>query len=366
MLLDAIGFGNDGEILHLPPGNDPDLLAYAAEAVAERLRRICVRWLPASHPEVPTDALRIGSTTDGTTLHVARGEIGGGVQPGRALPTAAGGGFAAAYGGGSRPQEGEYWVLSCALGGGAVQPMPASEGRVPPNALVAGWEADGTPLYVALCPLPSFSPARPLGLVPGKVRPGLGGAVCAHAGQEHTMRQYFVLCLAAGSVLEPSGRPGDGTPAPPMRRFLVSIAELLAWSPSMSDPGVAVAAATAAAGAGTAAAQPQPQPLQQQPQQLDLRSSAPLAPPLTLSAASAAPARPRILHCHDMAGGYNELADETYLKAFTSWDKIDEFCYFGHHRVCIPPAAWVDACHAHGVPCYGTCAPPTRHQPIGD
>ena len=97
------------------------------------------------------------------------------------------------------------------------------------------------------------------------------------------------------------------------------------------------------------------------------------------------PARPRVLHCHDMAGGYNQMADETYLRAFSGWgqidiflppytltqkpdpelspnpnrnrsrwEEIDVFVYFAHSRVSMPPQAWLDACHAHGVPCLAT------------
>ena len=125
---------------------------------------------------------------------------------------------------------------------------------------------------------------------------------------------------------------------------LNSVAELLAWQP----PGTAAARA----------------------------ASAPNAP---------LPARPRVLHCHDMAGGYNQMADETYLRAFSGWgqidmffppytltqkpdpelspnpnrnrsrwEEIDVFVYFAHSRVSMPPQAWLDACHAHGVPCLAT------------
>ena len=60
-----------------------------------------------------------------------------------------------------------------------------------------------------------------------------------------------MLCLSAGAVLESQGL--SGMPTPPPRRFLVSISEILAWSPGMTDPGAAVAAAAASAsGSGTA------------------------------------------------------------------------------------------------------------------
>ena len=64
--------------------------------------------------------------------------------------------------------------------------------------------------------------------------------------------------------------------------MLNSVAELLAWHPPAAAAAVSAVAARAA--------------------------SAPAAP---------LPSRPRVLHCHDMAGGYNPLADETYLRAFS-------------------------------------------------
>ena len=55
-----------------------------------------------------------------------------------------------------------------------------------------------------------------------------------------------------------------------------------------------------------------------------------------------------------MKGGYCKEADEDYLACFTSWASIDIFCYFSHHRVTVPPACWIEACHRNGVPCLGT------------
>ena len=55
-----------------------------------------------------------------------------------------------------------------------------------------------------------------------------------------------------------------------------------------------------------------------------------------------------------MKGGYNSLADEGYLQAFSGWVAIDAFIYFAHHRVSLPPKCWIEACHARGLPCLGT------------
>ena len=63
---------------------------------------------------------------------------------------------------------------------------------------------------------------------------------------------------------------------------------------------------------------------------------------------------PRLLVCHDMAGGYREDAyaqgsrecDSFYL---SHWHLIDTFVYFSHHCVTIPPPGWINAAHLHGT-----------------
>lgn len=65
--------------------------------------------------------------------------------------------------------------------------------------------------------------------------------------------------------------------------------------------------------------------------------------------------RPRVLHCHDYAGGYNQHADDNYLASFaSSWDFFDLFVYFSHHRVVIPPLLWIQQCHDHDKVLLGT------------
>eukprot|EP00741_Cyanophora_paradoxa_P013513 tig00020693_g13047.t1 len=78
----------------------------------------------------------------------------------------------------------------------------------------------------------------------------------------------------------------------------------------------------------------------------------------------ASPPRPqrvqRVLHCHDMCGGYVQDADaqtrwglpDPYV--FRSWSLVDAFCYFSHHRVTLPPRGWTEAAHRHGVSVLGT------------
>ncbi|KAL8137384.1 hypothetical protein V2J09_003385 [Rumex salicifolius] len=71
------------------------------------------------------------------------------------------------------------------------------------------------------------------------------------------------------------------------------------------------------------------------------------------------PDRPRLLVCHDMAGGY---LDDKWIQGGTNpdayaiwhWYLIDVFVYFSHNLVTIPPPCWVNAAHRHGVKVLGT------------
>ncbi|OAD04876.1 glycoside hydrolase family 85 protein [Mucor lusitanicus CBS 277.49] len=69
--------------------------------------------------------------------------------------------------------------------------------------------------------------------------------------------------------------------------------------------------------------------------------------------------KPKLLLCHDMAGGYkedkciqgNDYQDIYYIQ---HWHLADTFVYFSHERVSIPPVNWTNACHRNGVQCLGT------------
>ena len=119
---------------------------------------------------------------------------------------------------------------------------------------------------------------------------------------------------AAGPSGAANARPSAAATVPP--RVLHSVAQLLRWCAADATEPLAARPPTA--------------------------PSAPL------------PKRPRVLHCHDCRGGYNQTADGDYLGCFGGWGAIDVFVYFGHHRVSMPPRVWVEACHARGVPCLGT------------
>lgn len=62
----------------------------------------------------------------------------------------------------------------------------------------------------------------------------------------------------------------------------------------------------------------------------------------------------RVLSMHDMAGGYQEIADNDYLQMFKSWDTVDLFVYFSHVRLSVPPVQWTATAHEHGRPALGS------------
>ncbi|CAN6569020.1 unnamed protein product [Malus baccata var. baccata] len=71
------------------------------------------------------------------------------------------------------------------------------------------------------------------------------------------------------------------------------------------------------------------------------------------------PDRPRVIVCHDMAGGYG---DDKWIQGGTNpnayaiwhWYLIDVFIYFSHSLVTLPPPCWTNTAHRHGVKVLGT------------
>lgn len=66
------------------------------------------------------------------------------------------------------------------------------------------------------------------------------------------------------------------------------------------------------------------------------------------------PNRPRIMVCHDMAGGYTDdkwVQGGSNADAYSIWHwyLMDVFIYFSHSLVTLPPPGWVNAAHKHGV-----------------
>ncbi|KAL4447747.1 hypothetical protein ABPG75_004966 [Micractinium tetrahymenae] len=68
---------------------------------------------------------------------------------------------------------------------------------------------------------------------------------------------------------------------------------------------------------------------------------------------------PRLLACHDMAGGYGEDrlvqgGTDPDFYVLRRWACLDTFVYFSHRLVTIPPPGWINAAHVHGVRVLGT------------
>lgn len=295
-------------------------------ALVEPPSALTLAWKDAYNGDIPSGAVRSGAEADGTPLYVARVAHGGGAHPGKACKAL--GGCRAGYGGQelcapayqvlvATDSKGRPWPTYAAVTAG-YSALPSSPigpgGRLAENALVAGYESDGTPLYAAVARDPSG------GVAPGKVQRGWEGASVGFGGSERNLSPAHVLCVPEG-VLPPPDDTAPPVPQPRLRRYITCIDELLAWTPATA--------------------------------------SADLEPPSMASAAAPAVTplpgdRPRVLHCHDMKGGYCAAADEEYLAAFSGWASIDAFCYFSHQRVSLPPQCWIDACHARGIPVMGT------------
>lgn len=69
----------------------------------------------------------------------------------------------------------------------------------------------------------------------------------------------------------------------------------------------------------------------------------------------------KLIHCHDMMGGYvptldrnPQGVDNPNIYNFSYWQYVDTFVYFSHHRVTMPPPGWTNAAHRSGVRVLGT------------
>lgn len=137
-----------------------------------------ITWVQATGGTIPDGAAVAGYEQDGSPLFIARAEYNGGVHPGKIRNE-----FQAAnipYGG-NEVKVNPYQVLV-----GPTKWEAAENGEIPLGAIVAGREADGSPLYVARAEYAG-------GLHPGKVRPEFGAANIPYGGKEVKVSCYEVL-----------------------------------------------------------------------------------------------------------------------------------------------------------------------------
>jgi len=315
---------------------DDTLLSLAAtgDVLCERVfKELIVHssafWVAAQNGAIPKHAVVAGVEADGSTvLYLGRASIGGGgMHIGKAAQHL--GGCNIGYGGGER-QETSYEIL-CSCGGlelksaqGGVipdgvchlkKPRSSSLIKTPPplrcliplllGAIGGGWEGDGSPLYAACA-------SQGGGVHPGKAAVSFGGCNIGYGGGEQCIKEYQVFCYADKSLQSTSVLQAPTV----MRRFLTSFSELLSWTPSVASD-------------------------QERSKMLDKCSTDSVR-------------KRRVLHCHDLKGGYCTAADEDYLERFDGWECLDMVCYFSHHRVSVPPAVWIREAHSRGKPVLGT------------
>uniref|UniRef100_A0A7S3DET9 Cytosolic endo-beta-N-acetylglucosaminidase TIM barrel domain-containing protein n=1 Tax=Palpitomonas bilix TaxID=652834 RepID=A0A7S3DET9_9EUKA len=89
------------------------------------------------------------------------------------------------------------------------------------------------------------------------------------------------------------------------------------------------------------------------------------------------PFSPLVMHVHDMKGGYQAdkyfqgacmgqgggnvpMSDASSWYCFKHWGMVDVFVYFSHDFVTVPPRAWIETAHRHGVRVLGTVI--TEHE----
>jgi len=209
-------------------------------------------------------------------------------------------------------EDGSFFELLCwkAPKEGMEIARVSSKAEIPPSILPGGWESSGVPLQVAV--------ANDGGeTLVGKFNPTNGGSNFPKGEKEMGLKEFEVLFVQNGTALKDSQCMLAETPfLPKNREFLISVNELLKWefSPECHVAGKSLKEA----------------------KHLEKASNQ------------------KILHCHDMMGGYCKGPDSDYLEAFGGWEFIDVFVYFSHNRVGIPPRAWIEACHERNTACLGT------------
>ena len=277
-------------------------------ALVEECDALKLSWIDAAADGMlPAGTVFAGSEATGTRLALGRASHASGAHPGKCAREL--GGCRFGWGGNevsasayqvlvARDSKGRPWPQYFQLPQGLQRNRHGAvslglpcrplnkDSSLPPGAFEAGYEADGTRLYAAA----GIDPAG--ALCPGKLQRGWDGAAVGWGGCERKLAPAFVFCIPPGVTLPCD----DGAPPVPEirpRRYLSSMAELLAWSPAS-----------------------RPQDLEEPTARMQSAAVRPLPT-----------GRPRVLHCHDMKGGYCKDADEGYLQCFSGWEKIDTFIY---------------------------------------
>ncbi|KAJ8949964.1 hypothetical protein NQ318_002371 [Aromia moschata] len=162
------GWGASGSWLIEPPRGGP--VPSPGQPRPTRSASAC--WVPASGGQVPPSSFA-GGEDNGEPVYVVRAQFGGGLIPGKLVPSH--GQCYVPWGGTENPSP-EYEVLG----------SPARAATSPPNALTAGQSEDGEPLYIGRV-------VHDGALTVGKVQPSHGVCYIPYGGQELSFPDYEIL-----------------------------------------------------------------------------------------------------------------------------------------------------------------------------
>jgi hypothetical protein len=176
-------------------------------------------WQAASGGFVPPNAVQGGLdsppplSTVKPPLYYCRAKIGSSLQLGKIRPGFAG--CVIPYSG-REFTIGNYEVLVNLDPAMPLAVVNAINGFVPQDAIRAGTDNDGTPLYIC-------SAFFEGGTHPGKLHSSFGGCNISYGGVEHTISNYFVLrpdWLGVPKFDFPAGVDSDGSPLHVCRAFI--------------------------------------------------------------------------------------------------------------------------------------------------
>jgi hypothetical protein len=187
-------------------------------------------WQAETGGTIPPNAVVGGYDTPapgelyGPPLYFCRGKIGGSPVPRPPFtpPSRQLGKIRADFGGCFVPYSGSevlltnYEVLVALNPAMPLAAVPASSGFVPQDAIRAGTDVDGTPLYICSA---LFNNGRH----PGKLHSSFGGCNITYGGVEHTISDYIVLrpdWLGIPNFDFPAGTDTDGSTLHVCRGFL--------------------------------------------------------------------------------------------------------------------------------------------------
>lgn len=139
-----------------------------------------MNWIPSNaHAGVPPNAVVAGNDIDGSTIYVGRAFHEGDMIPAKVIPSKQ---VAYVPFSGSEVTKYEYQVL-CGTG---FTWVASSSGHVPAEAVLAGNQSDGEPLYVGRANVGGA-------LTTGKIHPSHNCIYVPFNGIEHSVPTYEVL-----------------------------------------------------------------------------------------------------------------------------------------------------------------------------